>query len=42
MELDPDLNHPEFNKTISELYYEIEDPEGVFLYGTRGLENLDD
>ena len=41
MELDPNLKHPSFNKTISELYDEIENPEDVYLYGTRGLEDLD-
>ena len=34
LEVKADLVHPVFNKTISELYDELEDPEDVFLYGT--------
>ena len=34
LEVKADLVHPVFNKTISELYDELEDPENVFLYGT--------
>lgn len=34
MEIDPDVVHPVFNKTVSELHQELEEPEDVFLYGT--------
>ena len=34
LEVKADLVHPAFNKTISELYDELECPEDVFLYGT--------
>lgn len=34
LEVKADLVHPVFNKTISELYDELENPEDVFLYGT--------
>ena len=34
LEVKADLVHPIFNKTISELYDELADPEDVFLYGT--------
>ncbi len=34
LEVKADLIHPVFNKTISELYDELENPEDVFLYGT--------
>ena len=34
LEVKSDLVHPVFNKTISELYDELADPEDVFLYGT--------
>lgn len=34
LEVKPDLVHPVFNKTISELYDELANPEDVFLYGT--------
>ena len=34
LEVKADLVHPVFNKTISELYDELEYPEDVFLYGT--------
>ncbi len=34
LEVKSDLVHPVFNKTISELYDELEYPEDVFLYGT--------
>ena len=34
LEVKSDLVHPVFNKTISELYDELENPEDVFLYGT--------
>lgn len=35
LEIDPDFVHPEFKKTVSELYDELENPEQVYLYGTR-------
>ena len=35
LEIDPDFIHPEFNKTIAELYDELQNPEMVYLYGTR-------
>lgn len=34
LEVKADLVHPVFNKTISELYDELDNPEDVFLYGT--------
>lgn len=34
LEVKADLIHPVFNKTISQLYDELPDPEDVFLYGT--------
>ena len=34
LEVKADLVHPVFNKTISELYDELANPEDVFLYGT--------
>ena len=34
LEVKADLIHPVFNKTISQLYDELENPEDVFLYGT--------
>lgn len=34
LEVKADLIHPVFNKTVSELYDELENPEDVFLYGT--------
>lgn len=34
LEVKSDLVHPVFNKTISQLYDELEYPEDVFLYGT--------
>lgn len=34
LEVKADLVHPVFNKTISELYDELQNPEDVFLYGT--------
>lgn len=34
LEVKPDLVHPVFNKTIAQLYDELEEPEDVFLYGT--------
>ena len=35
LELIPDFVHPVFNKTITELYDNLEDVENVFLYGTK-------
>lgn len=35
LELCPDFVHPVLNKTISELHADLENPEMVFLYGTR-------
>lgn len=37
LELDSDLIHPVFNKTISELHENLDVPEEVYLYGTRGI-----
>ena len=34
MEINPDIVHPIFNKTITELHEELTNPEDVFLYGT--------
>ncbi len=34
LEVKQDLVHPVFNKTISDLYDELDNPEDVFLYGT--------
>ena len=38
LELDEDMIHPVFNKTISELHENLEEPEEVYLYGTRGID----
>ena len=35
LEIAPAYVHPVLNKTISDLYDEIDDPEAVVLYGTR-------
>ena len=35
LELSPDFVHPELKKTVMELPEELENPEMVFLYGTR-------
>ena len=35
LELIPDFVHPVLNKSISELYNDLEEVEDVFLYGTR-------
>ncbi len=35
LELIPDFEHPILHKTISELHEDLENPEMVFLYGTR-------
>ncbi len=36
LELIPDFIHPVLNKSVSELYDDLENVEDVFLYGTRG------
>jgi 2-amino-4-hydroxy-6-hydroxymethyldihydropteridine diphosphokinase len=38
LELDADFVHPVFQKTISELHENLEEPEEVYLYGTRGID----
>jgi 2-amino-4-hydroxy-6-hydroxymethyldihydropteridine diphosphokinase len=38
LELDESFIHPLFNKNITELYDELDEPEEVYLYGTRGLD----
>lgn len=35
LELIPDYIHPVFDKTLMDLYDEIENPEDIFLYGAR-------
>jgi len=35
LELAPDFVHPTLKKTMMQLYQELENPEMVFLYGTR-------
>lgn len=35
LELNPDFEHPVLHKTVSELHNDLENPEMVFLYGTR-------
>lgn len=35
LELNPDFVHPDLGKSISELHEELENPEMVYLYGTR-------
>lgn len=35
LELAPDFEHPVLHKTMSELHNDLENPEMVFLYGTR-------
>ena len=35
LELAPDFVHPVLNKSISDLHEDLENPEMVFLYGTR-------
>lgn len=35
LELNSEFVHPEFNKNVSDLYEELENPEMVYLYGTR-------
>lgn len=35
LEINPDFIHPELNKSIAQLHEELENPEMVYLYGTR-------
>ena len=35
MELNSEFEHPVFHKTIAEMHNDLENPEMVFLYGTR-------
>lgn len=35
LELNPDFVHPVFNKTITDLHNDLDNPEMVFLYGTK-------
>ena len=35
LEIAPDFVHPFFGKTVENLYEAIEEPEMVYLYGTR-------
>jgi len=35
LELNPDFIHPDLGKSMSELHEELENPEMVYLYGTR-------
>jgi len=35
LELNPDFEHPVLHKTIAEMHNDLENPEMVFLYGTR-------
>lgn len=35
LELNPDFVHPVLHKTIAEMHNDLENPEMVFLYGTR-------
>lgn len=35
LEINSELTHPELNKSMDELYEELENPEMVYLYGTR-------
>lgn len=35
LEVNPDFVHPELNKTMTDLHEELENPEMVYLYGTR-------
>lgn len=39
LEFNPDFVHPKLGKSISELHEALENPEAVYLYGTR-LENV--
>ena len=42
LEIAQDFVHPVFNKTVSQLYEELENPEMVVLYGTRGVNIWDE
>lgn len=35
LELNPDFMHPGLNKSVSDLHEELENPEMIYLYGTR-------
>src|SRR5574344_84871 len=35
LELNPEFVHPKLNKTVEQLHEELENPEIVYLYGTR-------
>lgn len=35
LEINPDFIHPALNKSVADLYEELENPEMVYLYGTR-------
>lgn len=35
LEIAPDFVHPEFKKTVTQLHEELDNPEMVYLYGTR-------
>lgn len=35
LEINSEFIHPELNKSVSDLYEELENPEMVYLYGTR-------
>lgn len=35
LEVNPDFIHPDLNKSIADLYEELDNPEMVYLYGTR-------
>ncbi|OGI00004.1 MAG: 2-amino-4-hydroxy-6-hydroxymethyldihydropteridine diphosphokinase [Candidatus Melainabacteria bacterium GWF2_37_15] len=38
LEIDPDFVHPKLKKTICEMHSELEEPEEVYLYGTRSMD----
>lgn len=35
LEINPDFIHPKLDKSVSELYEDLDNPEMVYLYGTR-------
>jgi 2-amino-4-hydroxy-6-hydroxymethyldihydropteridine diphosphokinase len=35
LEINPDFIHPKFDKSVADLYEELENPEIVYLYGTK-------
>lgn len=37
LELAPDFVHPVIKKSVSDIHNELEEPEEVYLYGTRGI-----